>query len=104
MKGDKHLPLLRVADSLHSADETGALRHQELLVVVRVVVRREHHQDWPTEPTIDMVRDDAFEHRALEDTVELALVLIEVIPAHRVGLRVWLRGFDGNGLVGLGWL
>ena len=69
MEGDKHLPLLGVAHALHRADQSRTLRHKELLVIVRVVVGRQHDQDRPAESAVDMVGDDAFEDRSLEDPV-----------------------------------
>ncbi len=45
MEGDKHLPLLGVADTLHSSDQARALRHEELLMIVGVVVGRQHDED-----------------------------------------------------------
>ena len=42
VEGHEHLPLLGVSDALNTSDQSRALRHQELLMVVRVVVRRQH--------------------------------------------------------------
>ena len=67
MEGDEHLALLRVADALHGPNQPRSLRHQELLVVVGVVVGGQHDQDRAAEAAVDVVGDDAFKHRALED-------------------------------------
>ncbi len=99
MERDEHLALLGVAHALNRADKTRSLRHEQLLVVMRVIIGREHDHDRPTETTVDVVGNDAFKNRALEDPVETALILIEVIRTHRVclgcGLRLcwnWLAG------------
>jgi hypothetical protein len=59
MEGHEHLPLLGVADTLHVPNEPRSLRHEELLVVVRVVVRREHDEDRPTQAAVDVIRHDS---------------------------------------------
>ena len=86
MEGDEHLALLGVADALHGADQARALRHEKLLMVVRVIVGREHDQDRAAEPAVDVVGDDPFKYRALEDAIETALIAIEVVSGHAVGL------------------
>ncbi len=45
MEGDKHLPLLGIADTLDGPDQPGSLRHEKLLVIVRIVVGGEHDQN-----------------------------------------------------------
>ena len=45
VEGDEHLPLLGVADALDGPNQPGSLRHEELLVVVRIVVGGEHDED-----------------------------------------------------------
>ncbi len=59
MEGDEHLALLGVADALHCPDQPRALRHEKLLVVVGVVVGRQHDQDRAAETAVDVVGDDA---------------------------------------------
>jgi hypothetical protein len=60
MKGDEHLTLLSVADALHRADQARTLRHEQLLVIVRVVIGCQHDQDWSAETAVDVVGDNAF--------------------------------------------
>ena len=86
MEGNEHLSLLRIADALHRTDQACALGHEKLLMVMRVVVGCEHDQDRAAQPTVDMVGDDPFKYRALEDAIETALIVIEVVSSHRVGL------------------
>src|SRR6185437_280585 len=69
MERDEHLPLLGIPDALHSPNQAGALRHQELLVVVRVVVRRQHDKDGAGEAAVNVVGDDTLEYRTLEDPI-----------------------------------
>ena len=73
MEGDEHLALLGVADALHVANQPRALRQEKLLMIVGVVVGGQHDHDRPAETAVDMVGDDAFQHRSLEDPVETAL-------------------------------
>ena len=73
MEGDEHLALLGIADALHRTDQAGALRHEKLLMVVGVVVGRQHDEDRAAESTVDMVGDDAFKYRSLEDAIEPSL-------------------------------
>src|SRR6266568_5612743 len=91
VEGDEHLALLSVAHALHGADKPRTLRHQELLVVMRVIIGREHDQDRPAEPAVNVVGNNTLKNRALEDPVETALILVEVIRTHRVCLGCSLR-------------
>ncbi len=59
-------------------------------MIVGVVVGRQHNEDWPAEGAVDMVGHNALEHRALEDAIEAALKVIEVVFAHRVCLGLGL--------------
>ena len=68
------------------AEQPRALRHQKLLVIVGVVVGRQHDQDRPAESAVDVVGDDSLKHRALEDAIEAALIGVEVVGSHRIGL------------------
>src|SRR6185312_7008673 len=54
MKSDEHLALLRIPDTLDGPDQPRALRHQELLMVVRIVVGRQHDQDRAAETAVDV--------------------------------------------------
>src|SRR5665213_1035818 len=91
MEGNEHLPLLRVPHTLHVPNEPRSLRHEELLVVVRVVVGGEHDEDRPTQPAVNVIRHDSLKDRSLEYPIEPSLVAVEVVPGHRVALAVTLR-------------
>ncbi len=91
MEGDEHLPLLGVADALDGPDQAGPLRHEKLLMVVRVVVGRQHDEDWAAQTTVDVVGDDTFKDRSLKDPIEPALIGVEVVGGHRVRFAIGLR-------------
>ena len=74
MEGDEHLALLGVADALHGPDQARALRHEKLLMVVGVVVGRQHDEDRAGQTAVDVIGDDTLQYRALKDAIELALV------------------------------
>ncbi len=84
VKDDRHLVLLLVVDGLHLADKPGALGQQQLLVVVGVVVGREHDQDWPRHAGIGVIGYHTLKDRPLEDAIELPAELVEVVRGHRV--------------------
>jgi hypothetical protein len=67
-----------------------SLRHKELLMVVRVVVHREHDEDRATQAAVDMIRHDSLKDRSLEYPIEPSLVAVEVVPGHRVALAITL--------------
>ena len=94
MERHHEFALALAADALHGTDEARSLRHEQLLVVMRVVVRGEHDEDGAVETAVDVVRDYTFKHCALEDTEELPLILIERVRCHWIGLtsRSGLRG------------
>ena len=54
--------------------------------------------DRAAEPAVDMIRDDTFENGSLEDSIEPALIGVEVITGHWIGLRVGLGWLIGSGL------
>ena len=87
MKGDEHLALLGIANTLDCPNQACTLWHQELLVVVRVVVGGEHDKDRSAQSAVNVVGDDAFQHCSFEHPKQAPLVLIEVIGEHRVRLR-----------------
>src|SRR5579859_4652154 len=86
MKGYKHLSLLGIAHALYCADQPRPLRHEKLLMIVRVVVGGEHDQNRAAQPTVNMVGDNPFKYCSLEDAIKTALIVIEVVSCHRVGL------------------
>ena len=69
MERDEHLSLLGASDTLDCAYQPGALRHKKLLMVVRVIVRRQHDEDWSSQSTIDVIRHDTLQNCSLEDSV-----------------------------------
>ncbi len=69
MERDEHLPLLGTPNTLYCAYQPGALRHKKLLMVVRVIIGRQHDQDWSSQPTVDVICDDTLENCSLEDSV-----------------------------------
>jgi len=86
MEGDEHLPLLGVPDTLDCPDQPCPLWHQELLMIVGVVVRGEHDEDRPGQAAIDVICDDTLKNRAFEHPIESALIAIEVVRSHRLRL------------------
>ena len=70
VEGDEHLALLGIADALDCPDQAGALRHEKLLMVVGVIVGRQHDQDRAAQSAVNVVGDDAFKDRSLEDAIE----------------------------------
>src|SRR5260370_24054699 len=88
MESHEHLALLCIAHTLHGPDQASALRHEKLLMVVRVVVSRQHDQDRAGQTAVDMVGDDTLKHRSLEHSIETALVSVEVVPGHRITFSV----------------
>jgi hypothetical protein len=91
VEGDEHLPLLGVADALDCPYQSRTLRHKELLVVVGVVVGREHYEDRTGQPAVNMVGDNTLQYCSLKHPIELALVGVEVVGGHRVVLPRRLR-------------
>ena len=89
VEGDKHLALLGVADTLDCSDQPGALRHKKLLMVVGVIVGRQHDQDRTSSspPSIWFVTTP-FKDRALEDAIEPSLIGVEVVSSHRIAFAV----------------
>src|SRR5271155_3499095 len=104
MKDDRQSMLLRIVDCLHLTDKPCALRKQELLVIVGVVVGCEHNKDRAGHTAVDVVRDYSFKDRSLKDSVELAAVGVEIIGGHRVNfvllvayLRIVIRALGDIG-------
>ena len=95
MESHEKLPLLAASHVSNGPDKPRSLRHEELLMVVRVVVGGEHEENRAGESPVDVGGDDALKHAALEDPVKLTLVLIEVVVRHRVCLAAWFAGLLG---------
>jgi hypothetical protein len=55
MERDEHLPLLGVTNALHTTNQPCALRHEKLPVIVGVVIRRQHDEDWASQTPIDVI-------------------------------------------------
>jgi error-prone DNA polymerase len=60
VESDKHLPLLNIPNALHVSDQSSALRHEKLLVIVRVVIRRQHDEDWASKASVNVIGNDTF--------------------------------------------
>ena len=58
VEGHEHLPLLGVPNALHTSNQSRALRHQELLMIVRVIIGRQHDEDRARKTSINMIRSE----------------------------------------------
>ena len=91
MERDEHFSLLGITDTLDSADQSRALRHQKLLVIVGVIIRGQHDENRAAETAVDMVGHNTLKDGSLKDAVEAALILIEAVRGHRIGVVAGLR-------------
>ena len=75
MEGHEHLALLSTVDTLHCSNQACSLGHEELLMVVRVVVGRQHHEDRASETVVDVIGHDSLKNSSLEDAIEASPVV-----------------------------
>ena len=83
VKRDEHLSLLSIPDAGDLAKQPSSLGEKELLMIVRVKIGRQIHHDGTVKAAINVVGNNSFKDRSLEDAIETALVSVEAVWGNR---------------------
>ena len=75
VKEDRHTLLTHAFELAHFSQKTGALWHQEALMIMRIDVGRHQAVDRSRQARVQAIGENSFDHRAFKEPVFLSMSL-----------------------------